>query len=329
MDLTTTYLGLSLRTPLVASAGPMSHTVSGVRELEDHGASAVVLYSLFEEQLTLTQPEFAQFLAAGSDYASTLASFAKSDILKRAPIDYLEHVHRSKVAVDIPIIASLNGTPHLRWTRYAKLLQQAGADALELNLYYVPTNPDRTSGEIEAAHVATVAAIRDEVTIPIAVKLSPYFTNLAYMAAAFERAGADGLVLFNRFYQPDVDLHRMDVRPRLLLSTPQDQRLPMRWIGILRDRVKMSLAATGGIDQAEDAIKMLLVGADVAMMCSAVIKHGARHFRTVEEGIRIWMSARDCGSIGELRGKLSQERCADRDAFERAQYIRTLEGWDR
>ena len=329
MDLKTNYLGLPLRTPLVASASPLSHSVSGVRELEDAGASAIVLYSLFEEQLTLTKPDFHQFLSAGSDYAMTLSTLSRGDLLKRGPIDYLEHVHRSKAAVDVPIIASLNGAPRLQWTEYAKLIQQAGADALELNFYFVPTDTEQSSAELEAAFVATVATIRNEVTIPISVKLSPFFTNTAYIARALERAGADGLVLFNRFYQPDVDLSKMEVRPRLLLSTPQDQRLPLRWIGILRDKLKLSLAATGGIEQAEDAIKMLLVGADITMICAALLRHGIKHLRTIEDGIRVWMSARSYQNLGQMRGLLSQARIANRDAFERAQYIKALEGWER
>jgi dihydroorotate dehydrogenase (fumarate) len=329
MDLTTSYLGLNLKSPLVASSGPLSHTLSGVRELEDHGASAVVLYSLFEEQLTLTQPDFHQFLTAGSNYAQTLASLSRGDLLKRGPLEYFEHIQRAKAAVGIPIIASLNGAPRLQWTHYAKLIQQAGADALELNFYFVPTDVEQSSAELEAAYVATVATIRDEVTIPVSVKLSPFFTSTAHIARALERAGADGLVLFNRFYQPDVDLARMEVHPRLLLSTPQDQRLPLRWIGILRDKLKLSLAATGGIEQAEDAIKMILVGADVTMMCAALLRHGTKHLRAIEDRIRIWLSAHEYKSVSEIRGLLSQRRAKNGDAFERAQYIKTLEGWER
>lgn len=328
MGLATNYMQLSLRSPLVASASPMSRRVSGVRELEDAGAGAVVLFSLFEEQLTLTETELHTFLSAGTSYAETLSLLSDSERLRMGPLDYLEHLQRAKSAVDIPVIASLNGTPHERWTHYAKLLEQAGADAVELNLYYVPTSIDRTGADIEDAYVRTVEAVRSAVKIPVAVKLSPYFTSVANMAARMERAGADALVLFNRFYQPNIDLDRMSVHPEISLSNREAQRLPLRWVAILRDKVRLHLAATSGIHQAEDAIRLLLAGADVTMLCSTLLKHGAEHIKVIERGIRSWMSARDYQSIADFRGLLSQAKCEDPEAFERAQYIKTLEAWE-
>ena len=329
MSLQTRYLGLSLRTPLVASASPLSKRVSDVRRLEDGGVSALVLFSLFEEQLTLSDAEIHRFYAQGGSYAEMLATMSSTDRLKVGPVEYLDHLHRAKSAVGIPIIASLNGTPHRSWAQYARLVEQAGADAVELNFYFVPTDPDRTSADIEQDHVTAVEAVRKAVKIPIAVKLSPYFTNTANMARRFERAGADGLVLFNRFYQPDIDLAHMEVKPHLLLSTAPERRLPLRWIAILRDQLKIDLAATGGIHQAYDALKMLLVGATTTMLCTTLLTHGPQHARTIEQGIRTWMASRGYEKLDEIRGLLSQKRCADPSAYERAQYIKTLESWER
>lgn len=328
MGLATKFMQLSLRSPLVASASPMSRRVSGVRELEDAGIGAVVLFSLFEEQLTLSDSELHAFLSAGSSYPETLALLSDSERLRMGPLDYLEHLQRTKSAVDIPVLASLNGTPHQRWTHYAKLLEQAGADGVVLNLYYVPTDVNRTGADIEDAYVRTVQAVRSAIDIPMAVKLSPYFTSVANMAARLERAGANGLILFNRFYQPNIDLDRMAVHPELSLSTREAQLLPLRWIAILRDKVKLDLAATSGIHQAEDAIRLLLAGADITMLCSTLLKHGVEHVKVIERGIRSWMSARDYLSVADFRGLMSQAKCKDPEAFERAQYIKTLEAWE-
>ncbi len=328
MTLRTEYLRLSLRTPLVAAASPLSRKIGDIRRLEDAGISAVVLFSLFEEQLTLTSSELHRFLTAGGSYAETLAQMADTTALNLGPLEYLDHVQRAKKAVDIPIIASMNGEPHLRWVEYARLVEEAGADAIELNLYFVPTDLERTGAEVEAAYLSTIEAIRAEVKIPIGVKLSPFFTNMANMARRIERTGVDGLVLFNRFYQPDIDLSRMEVRPRLLLSTPPELRLPLRWMAILFGRLKLDLAASGGVHSGEDVVKMLLAGASVVELCSTLLTHGVEHVRTIEQAMRSWMAAHEFGSIAELRGLLSQARCDDPEAFERAQYIKTLETWD-
>ena len=325
MDLRTTYLRQKLRNPLVAAASPMSQSVSGVRAMEDAGISAVVLFSLFEEQLT--DKDFHRFLQAGGDYQRALEFAAERPRLQMDPIAYLKHLQACKTAVDIPIIASLNGTPQSRWARYAKLVEQAGADALELNLYAVPTDAHRSGAEIERAYISTVASIRNAVKIPISVKLAPFFTNMVHIAHGIEQAMANGLVLFNRFYQPDVDVQEIVVRTNLVLSSPEAQRLPLRWIAILRDQSQLNLAATGGIHQAEDAVKMILVGADVTMLCSAMLKKGIGVVRKIEAGLKEWMEEHEMENLEAFRGRLSAGKLNDADAFERAQYVRTLDSW--
>lgn len=303
MNLTTTYLGIPLRTPLVPSASPLSANLDNIRKMEDAGASAIVLHSLFEEQIRAeSQPE----------------SKGTSD----ATLDgYLDHIAQAKAAVDIPIIASLNGSTFGGWTTFAKQMVQAGADALELNLYSVPTNPDITDDEIETDYLTILAAIRCQVRVPVAVKLSPFFTNLSRFARRLDRTGANGLVLFNRFYQPDIELETREVVPSVTLSTPSAMRLPLRWIAILRGQVSASLAATGGIHSATDAIKMLMAGADVTMLCSALLARGIDHLASVERGILEWMEEHEYESLDQIKGCLSQGNCPDPGAFERAHYV--------
>ncbi len=325
LDLTTRYLGLQLRTPLVASASPLSQEISSIRQLEDAGASAVVLYSLFEEQLRQEGLELDHYLSEGTEsYAESLSYFPAQKEFHLGPDDYLEHIRKAKAAVQIPIIASLNGTSVGGWIQYATQLEAAGADAIECNIYWIVTDPNMTSVEVEQHYVDIVQAVKTAVHIPVAIKLSPFFTNFVNMAKRIDEAGADALVLFNRFYQPDVDLETLELVPRVLLSTPQAMRLPLTWIGILRGRVKAALAATSGIHGAEDVVKLLLVGADVTMLCSSLMRNGINHLRSVEQGVRRWMEAHEYESVTQMRGGMSQLHCADPSAFERAQYMRAV-----
>jgi dihydroorotate dehydrogenase (fumarate) len=327
VDLSTRYLGLKLRTPLVASASPLSQEISSVRQLEDAGASAIVLYSLFEEQLKLETLELDYYLTEGTEsYAESLKYFPEPTEFHLGPDDYLEHIRKSKAAVKIPIIASLNGSSVGGWIQYATQIEGAGADALECNVYSIVTDPDLTSADVEQHCLDIVKAVKSAVHIPVAVKLSPYFTNFASMAKRIDAAGADGLVLFNRFYQPDIDLETLELTPHVLLSTPQAMRLPLTWIGILYGRVKASLAATSGVHGAEDAVKLLTVGADVTMLCSTLLRNGINHLRSIEQGLRQWMETHEYISVAEMQGSMSQARCPDPAAFERAQYMKAVKG---
>ena len=325
MDLSTKYLGLQLRTPLVASASPLSQEVSGIRALEDAGASAVVLYSLFEEQLRQENLELERDLNAGTEsFAESLTYFPKSGEFHTGPEGYLNHIRKAKEAVDIPIIASLNGATLGGWTKYAKQVEQAGADAIECNLYFIPTNTEVLGSEIEKIYTDILREVKISVHIPVSAKLSPFFSNLANMAKRLDQMGTDGLVLFNRFYQPDIDLEELEIKPNVLLSSPQELRLPLTWIGILYGRVRASLGATTGVHNPEDVIKLLMVGADVTMLCSALLRHGIGHLRHVEQGVRKWMEEHEYESVQQLQGSMSQLRCPDPGAFERAQYMRAV-----
>jgi dihydroorotate dehydrogenase (fumarate) len=325
MDLTTTYLGLTLRTPLVPSASPLSEEIDTIRRLEDSGASAIVLYSLFEEQLRQDRFELHQHMEAGTfSYAEALTYFPEPDQFHLGPDEYLKHISKAKEAVDMPVIASLNGSSVGGWTSYAKAIQQAGADALELNIYYIPTELDVTSAQIEQTYLDILKAVKSEVTIPVAVKLSPFFTNFANMAKRLDESGANGLVLFNRFYQPDIELESLEVVPNILLSTPMAMRVPLRWIAILYDKLNCSLAATSGIHRASDALKMLMAGADVTMLCSVLIRHGVKQIGVIERDMVAWMEEHEYESVEQLKGSLSQKNCENPSAFERAQYMRAI-----
>jgi dihydroorotate dehydrogenase (fumarate) len=325
MDLTTTYLGLTLRTPLVPSASPLSEEIDTIRRLEDSGASAIVLYSLFEEQLRQDRFELHQHMEAGTfSYAEALTYFPEPDQFHLGPDEYLKHISKAREAVDMPVIASLNGSSVGGWTSYAKAIQQAGADALELNIYYIPTDLDVTSAQIEQTYLDILKAVKSEVTIPVAVKLSPFFTNFANMAKRLDDAGANGLVLFNRFYQPDIELESLEVVPNILLSTPMAMRVPLRWIAILYDKLNCSLAATSGIHRATDALKMLMAGADVTMLCSVLIRHGVKQIGVIERELVAWMEEHEYESVEQLKGSLSQKNCENPSAFERAQYMRAI-----
>ena len=328
MDLSTKYLGFKLRTPLVAAASPLSEDVDGIRSLEDAGASAVVLYSLFEEQLRHDRLEVHKNLEQGTEsYSEALTYFPEPEEFNFGPEEYLRHIARAKKAVNIPIIASLNAGSRGGWTEFARQIQQAGADALELNIYNIPTNPSLTGAEVEQSYLDIVKAVKAEVTFPVAVKVSPFFSNFANMAARLAADGADGLVLFNRFYQPDIDLESLEVRPNILLSTPMAMRLPLRWIALLSGRLPASLAATSGIHRATDALKMLMAGADVTMLCSTLIRHGVGQIGVIERELIAWLEEHEYESIQQLKGSLSQKNCADPSAFERAQYMRAISSY--
>jgi len=327
MDLRTRYLGMQLRTPLVASASPLSHEISGIRELEDAGASAVVLYSLFEEQLHKEALELELHLNAGTEsFAESITYFPHSSEFHTGPEEYLNHVRKAKDAVNIPIIASLNGATLGGWAKYAKQIEQAGADAIECNLYSIPTNLEVSGSEIESNYADILREIKTSVQIPVAAKLSPFFSNLANMAKRLDQMGTNGLVLFNRFYQPDIDLEELEIKTNVLLSTKQDLRLPLTWIGILYGRIRASLAATSGVHGPEDVIKLLMVGADVTMLCSVLLRSGIPHLRHIEAGVLEWMEEHEYESVQQMQGSMSQLRCPDPGAFERAQYMRAVKG---
>jgi len=326
--LRTRYLGLELRSPLVASASPLTGELDGLRRLQDAGAAAAVLPSLFEEQLTHDQVELDRLLETTSEHVGEAQSyFPELEDYNTGPFAYLQRIEQAKRAVAIPVIASLNGVTPGGWVRHAERMQDAGADALELNLYSVATDPRVGATELEARYLELVAAVRAAVTVPLAVKLSPFFTALANIAVRIVEAGADGLVLFNRFYQPDLDLDSLDVVPRLVLSTSEELRLPLRWIAILRGQVRASLAATTGVHTGLDAAKVLLAGADVAMMTSALLRHGPGHVRTVERELTELLAERDHDSVAQLRGSMSRSSMPDPEGFERANYMRTLMSW--
>ena len=330
VDLRTRYLGLELRSPIVASASPLTGEPASARLLEQAGAAAIVLPSLFEEEIVFEEMELDRSLEAGTDsFAEALSYFPNIPSFAGAGERYLARLRQIKAQSAVPVIASLNATTVGGWVRYAKLMQDAGADALELNLYRVAADPARTAADIESDDLALIAAVRAAISIPLAVKLSPYYSSMANVARHAIAAGADGLVLFNRFYQPDLDLDTLDVVPRLDLSHPADLRLPLRWIAILRPELGpgASLAATSGVGSATDVVKALMVGADVAMMTSAILRNGPDKIRTVEAGLRAWMSEHEYESVAQLRGSASQTSVEDPSAFERANYMRTLRSW--
>ena len=327
-DLSTRYLGLRLRTPLVASSSPLTGDLGGLRRLEDAGASAVVLPSLFEEQLTGEALEIDRLLETGAEsFGEALGYFPSLDDYNTGPDHYLELVQKAKEVLDVPVIASLNGTTPGGWLDHARWLEEAGADALELNLYAVAADPDENAWTLETRLREVVVAVRRAIAIPLAVKLSPFFTALAHTARELVAAGADGLVLFNRFYQPDLDLETLEVAPRLALSSSDELRLPLRWIAILRGRVQASLAATSGVHTRDDVVKALLAGADVTMLASALLRHGPEHLRTLESDLGAWLATREYDSVEQLQGSLSQGAVPDPEAFERANYARTLKAW--
>ncbi len=328
MDITTNYLGLKLKSPIVPSAGPLSEKISNIREMEDAGAGAVVLYSIFEEQIEHEQFELDYHTSVHTEsYAEATSYFPEPFDFKAGPEEYLDHIRRAKEAVNIPIIASLNGKSLGGWTEYAKLIEQAGADALELNIYLLPTDIHKSSVAVEQMYVDIVKAVKSSVKIPIAVKLHPFFTSTAYIASQLVKAGANGLVLFNRFYQPDIDLDKLEVVPNVLLSTPMAMRLPLRWIAILYNRVNADLAATSGIYNASDVIKMIMAGAKVTMMLSSLLKFGISHIADVITEMQTWMEEREYESISMMRGSMSYMNVEDPSKFERVNYMKILHSY--
>ncbi len=329
-DLTTTYLGLQLKNPLVASASPLSKKLDTVRRIEDAGAAALVMYSLFEEQITHESHELDHYLERGTHtFAESLSYFPDLNYLNLGPEPYLEHLHKTKQAVSIPVIGSLNGISSGGWVEYAHRIEQAGADALELNIYYLPTDPDLSGAELEEDYVQLVRDVRAKVKLPIAVKLSPYFTALPNMARRFVEAGANALVLFNRFYQPDFDLEEFEVVPNLVLSTSHDLRLPLRWIAILYGRIHADFALTSGVHTAQDVLKAMMAGANVAMMTSTLLENGVGRIMHILTDLQEWMEEHEYESIEQMRGSMSQQAVAEPAAFERANYIRALSTFDQ
>jgi dihydroorotate dehydrogenase (fumarate) len=329
-DLTTSYLGLSLGNPLVASASPLSKKLDTVKRLEEAGAAAVVVYSLFEEQITHDTLELDHYLEFGThSYAESLSYFPDFATYQIGPERYLEHLQRLKESVSIPVIGSLNGVTTGGWVEYASKIAQAGADALELNIYYLPTSQQQTGAELEAEYLTLVRDVTLQVQIPVAVKLSPFFTSLPHMARQIAEAGAAGLVLFNRFYQPDFDIERLEIVPSIDLSTSQDLRLPLRWVAILFGRIQADLALSSGVHTAEDAIKAVMAGANVAMLASSLIANGPSQLAKILKDLRQWMDEHEYTSVSQMRGSMSQRGVADPAAFERANYIKALSTFDR
>jgi dihydroorotate dehydrogenase (fumarate) len=330
VDLRTHYLGLELRSPIVASAAPNNGDPVTAGLLDRAGVGAIVLPSLFEEEILAEEIELSRSLEQGTEhFAEALNYFPALHVFVNAADRYVASLERVKARVEVPVIASLNVTSAAGSVRHARRIEEAGADALELNLYRVAADPLRTAGGMEAADLELIAAIRASIRIPLAIKLSPYYSAFANFAAAAVRSGADGLVLFNRFYQPDLDLDTLDVVPRIDLSQPWEMRLPVRWIAILRPQLGpgVSLAATSGAHTGTDVVKGLLVGADVVMMTSALLQHGPEHLVTVEAELRAWMTEREYESVEQLKGSASQATVADPSSFERANYMKTLRSW--
>jgi dihydroorotate dehydrogenase (fumarate) len=325
VDLRTRYLGIELRNPIVPSASPIGQRMETLRAVQDAGAAAIVLPSLFEEQVEHEELQVHGVLEAFTEgYAEALTYLPDIGDYNTGVEPYLKHVEDAKRDLEIPVIASLNGIGLGNWVSYAKRMQEAGADAIELNVYFIAADPDQTGDEVEERYVKLVEAVRGEITIPLAVKIGPFFSSVGHMAHRLVAAGADGLVLFNRFMQPDIDLETLKVDPTLHLSSSDELLLPLRWIGILHRRVHASIAATTGIHTADDAVKMLLVGADVVMLASALLRHGPRHIETVLDGITSWMADRGYESIKQLRGSMSQANVPNPVAFARANYAQLV-----
>ena len=328
MDLRTTYMGMELQHPIVASASPLSGNVAGIKRLEDAGAAAVVMFSLFEEQLTHESAALEYLMTAGTEsFAESLSYFPEVDDYTVGPDSYLELLRQASEAVDIPIIGSLNGITNTGWIEYALLMEEAGAIGFELNIYYLPADLTTSGREVEERYVEIVKAVKAAVTVPVAVKLSPFFSAIGSMAKALDDAGADALVLFNRFYQPDFDLDKLEVTPDLHLSTPDEIRLPLLWIAVLHGRLRASLGATRGVHTPVEVVKYLMAGADAVMTTSALLKNGVNYLTTLRDGLRTWMEMHRYVSVAQMKGSMSQRNVADPTAFERANYIKTLESY--
>jgi dihydroorotate dehydrogenase (fumarate) len=328
MDLSTTYLGLKLKNPIVPSASPLSHTLDSMKRLEDAGAAAIVMYSLFEEQITHEAAELDHYLSYGTEtYAEALTYFPEPQEFHLGPDEYVNLLRKAKESLKIPVMGSLNGISTGGWINYAKKIEEAGADAIELNVYYIPTDPKLTALDVENRYLEVLNAVKSTVKIPVAMKLSPFFSSMANMARRLDQAGVGGLVMFNRFYQPDIDLETLEMKPSVNLSTPQAMRLPLRWVAILYGNVKASLAATSGIHTAEDVLKMLMAGADVTMMASSLLKNGPQRITEVLAQMDQWMLEHEYVSVAQMKGSMSQKSVADPSAYERANYMKVLQAY--
>jgi dihydroorotate dehydrogenase (fumarate) len=327
MDLSTTYMGLDLPHPLVPGASPMGYDLNSVKRLEDAGAAAIVMPSLFEEQVLREQLATHDSLVAQTEsFAEALDYLPRNEDFKLGPHEYLEKVQAVKSCTDLPVVASLNGTSGGRWLEYARLIEQAGADALELNVYYVAMDPAETGRVLEDRAVEMVQTIKQSTRLPVAVKLSPFYTSLVHFAGRLVGAGADALVVFNRFYQPDIDVEELDVT-RVNLSDPSELLLRLRWLAILSCRVDASLAVTGGVHSEVDAVKAIMTGAHAVQMVSSLLRHGPEHLLTVREDLERWLIEHEYESLGQLRGSMNLENCPDPAAYERANYLQVLQSW--
>jgi dihydroorotate dehydrogenase (fumarate) len=328
MDISTTYLGFKLKSPIVPSAGPLSQNLGNLKAMEDAGAGAVVIYSIFEEQIENEQMELYHHTTAHTDSHPEALSFFPAEIdYKLGPDEYLDHIRKAKESVNIPVIASLNGKSLGGWIEYAKKIEQAGADAMELNIYRLATDLDKSGEEVDKSYIEIVQAVRKEVSIPIAVKLGPFFSSTAWMAHQLDKAGANGLVLFNRFYQPDINLESLEVEPSVILSTPMAMRLPLRWIAILYGRITADLAATSGIYSEQDVLKMIMAGAKVTQMLSSLLKFGIGHISDVITQMVRWMEEKEYVSLDQMRGSMSYMNVANPSQFERANYMKVINSY--
>jgi dihydroorotate dehydrogenase (fumarate) len=328
IDLTTKYLGMTLKNPLVVSASPLSYDLGNIRRMEDAGASAIVLPSLFEEQILVESNTLDRFLSQGTEsFAESLTYMPNMPGYNLGPDDYLEHLRRAKQAVSVPIIGSLNGTSTGGWVGYAKKIEEAGADALELNIYFIPTDAEMNGGQVEQMYVNLVSQVKASIRIPVAVKIGAYFSSLPNTATRLDQAGANALVLFNRFYQPDFDLENLEVFPNLILSTPHELLLRLNWVAVLFGKLKADMAVTGGVHSGLDVLKSMMAGASVAMMTSALLRNGIGHLATVRTELLNWMEEHEYESIHQMQGSMSQRSVADPSAFQRANYVKVLSSY--
>jgi len=328
MDLRTTYMGLELKHPIVASASPLSEKLDNIKRMEDAGAAAVVMFSLFEEQIKKENAAIEHLMESGTNsFAESLSYFPEYEDYDSGPEEYLDLLRRASEAVDIPIIGSLNGATMGGWAETAKMMEEAGASGIELNVYFIPADLDLSGRDVEQRYVDVVTAVKGSVTIPVAMKLSPFFSATGHMAKQLDEAGADALVLFNRFYQPDFDLDRLEVVPNLDLSTPHEIRVPLLWIAVLYGRLQASLAATRGVHSPAEAVKYLMAGADAVMTTSGMLKHGIGFLTTLVDGLQTWMGEKGYKSVEQMKGAMSRQHCTDPSAFERANYIKILDSY--
>jgi dihydroorotate dehydrogenase (fumarate) len=328
MDLRTTYMGMELKHPIVASASPLSGTVANIKRLEDAGASAVIMFSLFEEQLKQESVTLERLMTTGTEsFAESLDYFPRISDYTVGPDNYLNLLRNASETVDIPVIGSLNGITNTGWIDYARSMQQAGARGIELNIYYIPADLNISGREVEDRYIEILKSVKAAVSLPVAVKLNPFFSAIGSMAKALDDAGADALVFFNRFYQPDFDLDKMEVMPNLQLSTPEEIRLPLLWLAILYGKLQASLGATRGVHSPVEVVKYLMAGADVVMTTSALLKNGIDYLSNLHKGLSTWMDMHDYVSVAQMKGSMSQQNVTDPTAFERANYIKILESY--